>query len=160
MNVFQHMALELNNLNDWIMHDNAVVWELNLSVFSSNLRDVYISVQWYPPNSRESTGKTDWNCQVRRRTGSQVDVILNKEARTDSSFIGVCVAVVEALGEKCSCPVCTTGYATEGTVKYGIVLVRIKQWPQTPRPLYFVQVSRTDYWWVNLWHAHDSSNKK
>ncbi len=38
------------------------------------------------------------SCRVRKGTGSQVGVILNKEARDDSSFTWVCEAVVEASG--------------------------------------------------------------
>ena len=56
-------------------------------------------------------------CRVRKGTGSQVDVILNKEARADSSFILVCEAAVGASklvgirDTRCSCPIYTLGYA-------------------------------------------------
>ncbi len=41
-------------------------------------------------------------CRVRKGTGSQVDVILNKEVRAYSHSIGVCEAVVEA--SRCCIP--------------------------------------------------------
>ena len=52
-------------------------------------------------------------CRVWKGTGSQVDVILKKEARAVVVFIGVCEAAVEASrlmgirGTEYSCPVCT-----------------------------------------------------
>ena len=70
-------------------------------------------------------------CRVRKGTGGQVDMILN---RADSSFIGVCEAVLEASGNcrrgmQCSYPLCSLGYVSWGFLgadKHGVVLVTIK----------------------------------
>ncbi len=73
-----------------------------------------------------------------RGTGSQVDVILNKEVRGTSSFLGVCEAVQEASGNclvgECSAPTLylyswvTTVGIYRGTEKHGVVLVTRVPW--------------------------------
>ena len=55
-------------------------------------------------------------CPVRKGTGSQVDVILNKEGELIVGFIGSVKLLWKLLGlcyqgTECSCPVCTLGYA-------------------------------------------------
>ena len=73
--------------------------------------------------------------RVRKGTGGQVYVTLNKEAGTRSGFIfyrGLwsCYRsfwLLPVRGMKCSCPVCATGYVSWGylgAVKYRVILVR------------------------------------
>ncbi len=63
------------------------------------------------PHSVYTLCGNDNQCRVRKGTESQLDVILNKEARADSGFIGVCEAAVGSSGScvtgACSVPALT-----------------------------------------------------
>ena len=83
--------------------------------------------KWYSTRSVEYQGTTaegrlqeglDNKCRVRKGTGSQTDVILNKEARADNGFyrgLWSCHGSFWSLrSTEYSCPICTNGYVCWG----------------------------------------------
>ena len=121
-------------------------------------------------------GGAPWYCRVRKGTGSQVDVIMNKELRAESRFYGSVKLLWKLLvsapqGYGVLLPylyswLCCWGYL--GMLKYGVILVyrysrmdcftlveaRLHNWPTRMWPTYRGQRKRI----IALQNSHSKSD--